>query len=83
MIVKILGTGCANCKTLEKLAREAAAEAGLEPAVEKVTELPAIMAYGVMSTPGLVIDERVVSSGRVPSRVEIAGWLRMASTTQA
>ena len=81
MIVKILGTGCANCKTLEKLAREAAAEAGVEPDFEKVTDLPSIMAYGVMSTPGLVIDEHVVSTGRVPSKGEIAGWLRAVAAS--
>ncbi|MCC6175757.1 MAG: TM0996/MTH895 family glutaredoxin-like protein [Chloroflexi bacterium] len=83
VIVKILGTGCSNCQRLEKLAHEAASEVGIEPDFEKVTELPAIMAYGVMSTPGLVVDERVVSSGRVPSRTEIAGWLRTASAKQA
>lgn len=80
MIVKVLGTGRANCQKLERLAREAATEAGLEPAFEQVTELPAIMAYGVMSTPGLVVDERVVSSGRIPSKHEIVGWLRGAAT---
>ncbi|MCC6179663.1 MAG: TM0996/MTH895 family glutaredoxin-like protein [Chloroflexi bacterium] len=81
VIVKIRGTGCANCKTLEMLAHEAAAEAGLEPAFEKVTELPAIMTYGVVSTPGLVVDERVVSSGRIPSKQEVVGWLRTASSS--
>ena len=51
MIVKILGTGCSNCKHLEQVTREAASEAGLSPTIAKVTDLPAIMAYGVMSTP--------------------------------
>ena len=73
MIVKILGTGCANCKQLEKLAREAAASADLSPTFEKVTDIPAIMGYGVISTPALVIDDEVKSTGRVPSRGEITG----------
>ena len=79
MIVKILGTGCPNCKRLEAVAREAAAEAGLSPTFEKVTDIPAIMAYGLMHTPGLVVDEQLMSAGRIPARSEIATWLRAAS----
>jgi small redox-active disulfide protein 2 len=73
--VKILGSGCANCRKLEAVAREAAAAAGVEAEFVKVTDLPAIMAYDVLSTPGLVIDEKLVSSGRIPTQAEIRGWL--------
>ena len=83
MIIKILGIGCANCKNLEKLAREVAVSTGLSPTFEKVTDLPSIMGYGVMSTPALVINDEVMSTGRVPSRGEITGWLQKAAATQA
>jgi small redox-active disulfide protein 2 len=78
MIVKILGTGCPNCKRLEAVAREAASQVGVSPTFEKVTHIPDIMAYGVMQTPGLVIDDEVVATGRIPSRKEIIGWLQTA-----
>jgi small redox-active disulfide protein 2 len=79
MNVKILGTGCANCKRLEALVREVAAAEGVQPEIEKVTEIPAIMAYGIMHTPGLVIDEKVRASGRIPSKAEVAGWMLAAA----
>lgn len=63
MIVKVLGTGCPKCKKLEENARIAISETGLEATVEKVTDLNLIMDYGVMITPALVIDERVVANG--------------------
>jgi small redox-active disulfide protein 2 len=73
--VKILGSGCANCKKLEATAREAAASAGIEAEFVKVTDMKDIMAYDILSTPGLVIDEKVVSSGRIPTQAEIRQWL--------
>jgi small redox-active disulfide protein 2 len=73
--VKILGPGCANCRKLETVAREAATGAGIEAEIVKVTDMKAIMAYNVLSTPGLVIDERLVSSGRIPTQAEIRQWL--------
>jgi small redox-active disulfide protein 2 len=73
--VKILGSGCANCKKLEAVAREAAAGAGIEAEFVKVTDLQAIMAYDLLSTPGLVIDERLVCSGRIPTQAEVRQWL--------
>lgn len=73
--VKILGSGCANCKKLEAVAREAASAAGIEAEFVKVTDLKDIMAYDILSTPGLVIDDRLVSSGRIPTKTEIQGWL--------
>ena len=73
--VKILGSGCANCKKLEAVAREAATSAGVEAEFVKITDMKAIMAYDLMSTPGLVIDEKLVSSGRIPTQAEIRQWM--------
>lgn len=71
MKIKILGTSCPNCKTLEKLTREVVAETGIDADVSKVEDIMEIMAYGVMSTPALVVDEKVVIKGRLPSAKEI------------
>jgi small redox-active disulfide protein 2 len=73
--VKILGPGCANCRKLEALAREAASGAGVEADFAKVTDMKAMMAYDLLATPGLVIDEKLVSSGRIPTQAEIRQWL--------
>lgn len=73
--IKVLGTGCANCKTTLKLIEDVAAEKGATVQLEKVEDIQAIMGYGVMSTPGVVIDGKVVHAGGVPSRDKIAGWL--------
>lgn len=71
MIIKILGTGCPKCKKLEANVLEAVKSAVIEATVEKVTDLNNIMDYGVMMTPALVIDEKVISSGKVLSVSEI------------
>ena len=71
MVIKILGSGCANCVNLERVTREALAALGVEATVEKVTNFPTIVGYGVMSTPGLVVDEKVVLSGRVPTAAQV------------
>jgi small redox-active disulfide protein 2 len=73
--IKVLGTGCANCKTTLKLIEEAAKAKGIEIQLEKIEDIQAIMAYSVMSTPGVVVDGKVVHAGGVPSRDKIAGWL--------
>mgnify|MGYP000734191641 CR=1 FL=1 len=78
MEIKILGIGCPKCKRLEELAREAAIEAGVEATFVKVTDVQAIMKYPIMSTPALVIDEQVKSSGRLPRKEEIVAWLKEA-----
>lgn len=75
MKIKILGTGCPKCKKLEKNARKATELAGIEAEVEKVKEMNKIMDYGVMMTPALVVDEEVVSAGKVLSAKKIAGFL--------
>ncbi len=73
--IKVLGPGCANCKRLEQMARREAEKLGFEANIEKVTDYGQIMAYGVMSTPGLVINEKVVSYGRIPHNQEVTNWL--------
>ena len=76
--IEVLGPGCANCQRLEANAREAVAMAGVEAEIVQVVDYREIMARGVMSTPGLVIDGKVVSVGRVPSAGDIAEWLSQA-----
>ena len=71
MEIKILGTGCPKCKTLEKLTRKVVAELDIDANISKVEDIMQIMNYGVVSTPALVIDEKVVIKGRVPSANEI------------
>ena len=76
MIVKILGGGCPRCEKLEKVAREAAGELGVEAEFVKVKNMNEIMAYDILETPALVIDENVKSFGRIPAKEEIMGWLQ-------
>ena len=76
MMIKILGSGCAKCQRLEQLTREAAAELGIDAQFDHVREMDKIMAYPIMTTPALVIDEAVKVSGRMPSKDEITGWLK-------
>jgi len=71
MEIKVLGTGCAKCKTLEKQTRDAVAELGFSAEIEKVEDIYKIMSFGVMTTPALVINQKVVMSGRVPSVAEL------------
>ena len=73
--IEVLGTGCANCQRLEANVRQAVEMAGVDADIVKVTDYAAIMAYGIMSTPGLVIDGKIVSYGRVPPAGDIAEWL--------
>jgi len=75
MIIKVLGSGCSKCKKLEENVRKAIAEKGIDAVVEKVTDLKDIMAYGVMMTPALVIDEKVVSAGKLLSVSDITKLL--------
>ena len=79
MHVKILGPGCRNCRNLEVHTRQALDQLGLDASVEKVTDYAEIAGYGVLSTPGLVVDDRVVVSGRVPGADEIADLLSAIS----
>lgn len=76
--IKVLGPGCANCKRLEQMTRSEVEKLGVAAEIEKVTDYGQIMAYGVMSTPGLVINDEVVSYGRIPSNEEVQNWLTAA-----
>jgi small redox-active disulfide protein 2 len=78
MEIKVLGGGCANCKRLEKIARTVVAEMGVDAEITKVTDFRDIMAYSILTTPGLVINEKVVCSGRVPSKGEVTTWVANA-----
>jgi len=73
--IKVLGTGCANCKATVKLIEDAARAKGVAVNLEKVENIADIMAYGVMSTPGVVIDGKVVHAGGVPNQSAVEGWL--------
>lgn len=75
MKIKILGPGCANCAKLEKATAKAVQRLGIEATIEKVTDYAEIAAYGIMQTPGLVVDEEVVVSGRVPTAAKIGEML--------
>lgn len=78
LIIKVLGSGCANCKRLEAIARQAVLKLGIEAKVIKVTEYPEIMKYNILSTPGLVINEKVVCAGRVPNEAEVTTYVTTA-----
>jgi small redox-active disulfide protein 2 len=73
--VKVLGSGCANCKRLEERVRKVLTERGLDGEVEKVTDYGQMMRWNILKTPGLVVDDVLVASGRIPNEDEIAGWL--------
>jgi small redox-active disulfide protein 2 len=81
--VKVLGTGCANCKRTLALIEEVAKANGVDVQLEKVEDIAAIMGYGVMSTPGVVIDGTVVHAGGVPDRKKVEGWLSGAAAPAA
>ena len=87
MVIKVLGPGCKNCERLEMHAVQAveqiqAENPKLEVSVKKVTDVNAFLDYGLLKTPGLVINEKLVSSGRIPSPSQIAGWIVEALTAE-
>ena len=75
LTIKVLGPGCANCKKVEQAARQVVASMGLEAEVIKVTDYAEMMQYNIMSTPGLVINEKLVSAGRIPTEGQITTWV--------
>jgi small redox-active disulfide protein 2 len=73
--IKILGSGCPNCKKVDAIVRQVVAKMGLQAEVIKVTNYAEIMQYNIMSTPGLVVDEKLVSAGKIPTEAQVATWL--------
>lgn len=76
MTIKILGSGCPNCKKLEENTKQAIKELGLDVNIEKVTDIGEITEYGIMATPAIVIDNEVKAAGRIPETEEIKNWLK-------
>jgi small redox-active disulfide protein 2 len=83
LTIKILGSGCPNCKKVEAIARQAVGMMGMDAEVIKVTDYNQIMEYNIMSTPGLVVNEEVVCAGRIPTPTEVSTWLADAAMTTA
>jgi small redox-active disulfide protein 2 len=79
MEIKVLGSGCARCQTLEKLTRQAAEELSLDANIEKIEDFQKIMEYGILRTPGLVIDGKVVLSGQIPKLAELKDMISQNS----
>jgi len=75
--IKVLGPGCNNCERLAANARQAVEMLGVEAVIEKVTDYNEIHKYPILATPGLVINEKLVSAGRIPDAAEITGWLKI------
>jgi small redox-active disulfide protein 2 len=78
MEIKILGSGCAKCHQLEQLVKEVVKELEIDAEIYYVKNITSIMEYPILTTPGLVIDEKVVSSGKVPTKAEITGYITTA-----
>jgi small redox-active disulfide protein 2 len=78
MEIKVLGTGCPNCKKTKAVVSEALRDLDVDVQVIEVQDIPSIMAYGVMSTPAIVIDEKVVSAGKVPAKSQVIAMIRSA-----
>lgn len=78
MIIKVLGPGCANCVKVAQVAQQAADALGIEAYIEKVTDYAEIQKYPILSTPGLVINEKLVCAGRIPNKAEVTTWLTSA-----
>ena len=79
MEIKVLGTGCAKCMQLEKTVKEAVKELGIDAKIEEVKDIKKIMQYPILTTPGLVIDGKVVCSGKIPSKDEVKKYITSAS----
>ncbi len=74
--IKVLGPGCTNCINLERLCREVISENNIEAEIEKVTDYKDIMSYGIMSTPGLVVNGKVIHTGKLPTKSTLTHWLQ-------
>ncbi len=78
--IKVLGSGCPNCRRLEAAVRRVVQAQGIEAQIEKVSDLAEMMKYAILATPGLVIDEKLVAAGRIPPDKDIAAWLAQAGS---
>lgn len=78
MIIKVLGTGCSKCQALERTTKEAIKDLGISAEIEHVTDIKKIMEFPILTTPGLVINDKLVVSGRVPSKAEVATFINTA-----
>ncbi len=83
LTIKVLGPGCDNCKKVDAIAHQAVANFGLEAQFEKVTDFAEIKKYQILSTPGLVINEKIVCAGRIPSLAEVTTWVADAAAQEA
>ena len=82
MIIKVLGPGCANCERVAEVVRQAISQMGMEATIVKVKEREEFQRYGLLYTPGLVINEKLVCGGRIPSLAEVSTWLANAAMAE-
>lgn len=78
LTIKVLGPGCSNCQKVEQIAKKAVTALSVEATVQKVTDMKEIMRYSILATPGLVVNEKVVCAGRIPSEAEVTSWIASA-----
>jgi small redox-active disulfide protein 2 len=83
LVIKVLGPGCENCQKVNEVAHQAAANFGVEAQLEKITNYEEIKKYPILSTPGLVINEKLVCAGRIPTVAEVTTWLANAAMQEA
>jgi len=83
LTIRVYGPGCANCRKLEEISRQALAQAGVEGEVLKVTDTAGIIAAGVLKTPGLAVGDRLVCTGRIPAPESVLQWIREAQVAPA
>lgn len=79
LTIKILGPGCANCRKLDEIARTAVADLGVDAEIVKITDMAAIIDYDVLKTPGLVVNDKLVCFGRIPTPESVKEWIRAAA----